>query len=211
MITYLPLDFETTGTDPWGDVIGGKVAAPIQIGIYVPEISLRLESLIGGWDWNKYEWNEVSESIHKITKEEVDAAEPAWKVDIRLAAALLDCTGSRMFNVPMGWNVAGFDRQFIVRHFPNLNRILSYRSVDLNSCLFQLASSEKAYENLKKETKEWAAQRMKSKAFELNIDSEERWHNALYDAEASWYAFCYLQERASGSLQPQGIDLQKQD
>lgn len=194
MITYVPLDFETSSIEPWGDVMDKPLAAPIQLGIYLPASNLRLSYMIGGWDWNEYEWNETSESIHGFTREEVDAAEPAWKVDIRIAANLLDLTGGRMFTVPLGWNVAGFDRQFITRHFPNLNRLLSYRSIDLNAVIFSQVNSEKEYNELKQSTKEYAAKRMKAYASERLEAYVEKWHNAVYDAEASWYAYEFLRE-----------------
>lgn len=103
-----------------------------------------------------------------------------------------------MFTVPLGWNVAGFDRQFITRHFPNLNRLLSYRSVDLNSLIFEQVSSEKEYNGLKEAAKQYAAKAMKERAFVMMESEEEKWHDATYDAEASWYAFEFLRGNREG-------------
>lgn len=184
-ISYVGLDFETTGTDPWG------LAAPIQLGIALPSGYLRTE-LIGRWDWNKYEWNKVSEEIHKIPKEEIDKAPPVWQVDILMAADLIEANlGSRMFTVAVGWNVGSFDRQFITRHMPALNRVLSYRNADLNSMLFALVDNEKEYESLKHTSKEYAAEKVKTK---FNLD--ENWHDAGYDAAAALFSLEFLQDIA---------------
>lgn len=179
------LDFETTGTDPWGD----PPAAPIQLGIYVPSADLRMEYLIGGWDWKVYEWNEVSESIHGFTRAEIDKAEPVWKVDIRMAAQLLDVLGGRMFNVPVGWNVGSFDRQFITRHMPLLNRLLSYRSLDLNSAIFAVAKDEKEFNAIKNASKQYAEAKMKEEGDTV------RWHHALTDAVASIHSLEYIRSK----------------
>lgn len=191
------LDFETSGTDPWGS------AAPIQIGIAHDNLDYPdakygyMVKKVGGWDFtNEYEWSEVSESIHGITREELDRAEPAWKVDVRLASLLLDHVGSRMWNIAVGWNVAGFDRQFITRHFPNLNRILSYRTIDLNALVFDQAirlnpkNPEGPYKGIKREVKEYAAEQ---------IGGDNNWHDAGYDALASLHALDYLQGRDESS------------
>lgn len=185
-IQYVGCDFETTGTDPWG------LAAPIQIGLALPSGYKRTE-LIGKWKWDEYEWNEVSESIHKIPQAEIDKARPAWQVDILLAADLLTQLkkADRMWTVAVGWNVGGFDRQFITRHFPALNKVLSYRCADLNSAIFALVgTSEKDYAKLKEEAKAFAASKLKEENLRLMIDVGP--HDAGYDAREALWAFYYL-------------------
>ena len=180
MISYYGLDFETSGTDPWGS------AVPIQIGIAGRD-GFDVEYLIGGWDWNEYEWNEQSETIHHISRDELQAAAPVWQVDIIAASELLrHRSSSRMFTVIVGWNVAGFDRQFITRWMPNLNRCLSYRTVDLNAIVFALADDEAGYERIKKASKRYAADELSK------FGMEENWHSALYDAQAALCSFEYL-------------------
>lgn len=190
-IVLLGLDFETTGTDPWGD----PPAAPIQIGIFVPHANLRLEYLIGKWDWEEYEWSAISESIHGFSQDEIDKAEPAWKVDARIASQLFDVLGSRMFNVPVGWNVASFDRQFVIRHMPLLNQLLSYRSLDLNSAIFTIAKDEGEFNKIKVASKKYAEAKMKAEGDNV------RWHHALTDAVASIYALDYIRSLYGGPNQ----------
>lgn len=177
-IEYIGLDFETSGTDPWGK------AAPIQIGLATNYWVY--ETLIGGWDWNEYEWNEESEAIHEISRARLEDKQPVWKIDIQLSSFLIDMLSSnRMWNVTVGWNVAGFDRQFITRHFPNTNRLLSYRTVDLNALVFSLAGNDEGkFQKIKRASKRYAAER-------LGTD-DEQWHDALYDARAALASFDYL-------------------
>lgn len=182
MINYIGLDFETTGTDPWGR------AAPIQIGVALPNGYVRTE-LVGKWKWNEWEWNSVSEGIHKITQVQIDQARPAWQVDIMIANDLIEQgVGSRMFNIPVGWNVSGFDRQFITRHFPALNRIFSYRCADLNSMIFkECGTSEQEYEETKKAAKEYAEKVLKKNGM------KQKWHDAGYDAAAALVSLQWFQ------------------
>lgn len=159
---------------------------PIQIGIAGgdrPDGTDAWEfcSLIGQWDWREWEWNEEAARVHGISQEDLEDAQPVWKVDILAAATLLkQGVGQRMFNIAVGWNVGSFDRQFITRWFPNMNRILSYRVVDLNTLCFALAGGEEAeFERIKKRAKKYAAERL----------GGEGWHDALFDAKAALFAF----------------------
>jgi oligoribonuclease (3'-5' exoribonuclease) len=107
-----------------------------------------------------------------------------------MAADLIEANlGSRMFTVAVGWNVGGFDRQFIIRHMPALNSVLSYRNADLNSMVFKLAGdSEKKYEEIKKAAKEYAVPLVKE-VYGL----DKNWHDAGYDAAAALFSLEYLQ------------------
>jgi DNA polymerase III epsilon subunit-like protein len=185
-IRYIGLDFETSGTDPWGD------AVPIQIGIATWASSsdrpfdTHFEALIGKWVWGvDATWDEESFAIHGITQDELAKARFVWQVDILAAASLIEAgLGSRMWNVMVGWNVAGFDRQFITRWMPNLNRLFSYRTVDLNALVFARAGTdEQAYKKLKEASKVYAAERM---------GGITDWHDALYDAQAALHSFEFL-------------------
>lgn len=178
-IRYIGLDFETSGTDPWGD------AVPIQLGMWAADVPFARD--IGRWDWSEFTWSEESFAIHGITKEVLASAPPVWQVDIRAANFLLDRDmGSRMWNVIVGWNVAGFDRQFITRWMPNLNRLLSYRTVDLNALVFAKAGdNEGAYQDIKVHAKGYAADK---------IGGPENWHDAAYDARAAIYSLEFLTE-----------------
>lgn len=180
-IKYIGLDFEASGTDPWG----GNV--PIQIGIATP--TQDIQYLIGGWDWNKWVWSIAAEEIHGYSQGDLAQELPVWKVDVLCAAAMIPESRSRMFTVMVGWNVAGYDRQFITRWMPNLNKLFSYRTVDLNALVFSLAGdSEKAYIGIKSAAKDYAVEA---------IEGDHNWHDALYDAKASLAAFKYLTGKIS--------------
>jgi len=186
MIHYIGLDFEATGSEPWGSDL------PIEIGISSwggeTGFDVNLESRIGGWQWGTDgEWNDRTVPIHHIEPADLVKAPPVWQVDITMAAALLrQGLGSRMWNIVVGWNVAGYDRQFITRWFPNLNRLFSYRTLDLNAVIYSKVEDEKGYEALKREAKSYAQERM------TVVGATGDWHSALYDARASMYALEFL-------------------
>jgi len=189
MIRYIGLDFETSTADAWGD------AVPIEIGIaynlnrgerpeddYYQVHNLR----IGRWDWKVAGWDPESAAVHGITKEELEGEPPVWQVDAKLSAAMLfdGFTSNRMNNIAVGWNVAGFDRQFITRWFPYLDKVFSYRTFDLNVLCFAIAGSDEGmYNKVKREAKKYAQGKIGQKA---------NWHQAGYDAHAALHSMQYL-------------------
>jgi oligoribonuclease (3'-5' exoribonuclease) len=196
VIRYIGLDFESSGSDPWGR------HAPIQIGMSVWASSSgrpfddNFESLIGGWHFGKngdYEWSEEAYGVHGIPIQDVQRGSGApslHEADVRAAAWMYDNNlKGRMWNVTVGWNVAGFDRQFITRHMPNLNRLLSYRTVDLNAIIFATASNEEHFKNLKGKAKAYANEKMRI--------TEKQRHDALTDARAALHEFEYLRKLRS--------------
>lgn len=186
MIRYIGLDFEASGTNPWGKHM------PIEIGLACV-VDGRLESVnmrIGKWQWGAQgvEWDEDAYKVHQISKEDLEGCPPVGHVDILAAAWLLERgLSNRMWNVTVGWNVAGYDRQFVTRHMPALNSILSYRTADLNALIFAVAENESAYNNIKKAAKAAAVEGMP--------EGDVNWHNAEFDAVASLKAFDWLRAR----------------
>ena len=184
-IKYIGLDFETSGSNPWDKNV------PIQLGMHAWETARGYDtsfySLIGRWSWSEFEWNEKASTIHNIPIAELATAPPISVVDIQAANWIIHEIGysNRMNVIPVGWNVGGFDRQFITRWMPNLNSLLSYRTVDLNSLVFVLAGdSEKAYKDYKRAAKDYANGK-------LLIDEVNR-HDALVDAKAALHEFAFL-------------------
>lgn len=174
-IEYYGLDFEASGTNPWG------LHAPIEIGIVLEDY--QIESRIGAWSWSEWEWQEEAEAVHGIPKEALQGAPNVWKVDVETTAwGLRNTRTDRMNRVIVGWNVAGYDRQFITRHMPNLNRFFSYRAVDLNSLLYAKTNTSKEYGKLKHE----------AKAYAEAVIGEKAWHSARFDAAAALASFEYL-------------------
>lgn len=183
-IIFIGLDFETSA----GDVV---VGAPIQIGLSVKR---SLEGgydtqawYIGGWDWKsgEYKWDEGSAKIHNIPQSTLETADNVFEVDVFASAWLLPYVKGyeRMNRIAVQWNVGSFDRQFVSKHMPCLNRILSYRTLDLNSVCFFLANRlGESFENLKRKAKEYAQE----------VVGAEAWHDAGFDAVTGLVQFDYL-------------------
>lgn len=188
-MNYIGLDFESSGTDPWGKHV------PIQLGMAIqlprrtmteaPEFA-PFVSLIGGWDWAEFEWSEEAAKVHSISREVLVKADPVWVVDIKAAAWLIEQIGyaGRMYNITVGWNVAGYDRQFVTRWMPNLNRLLSYRTLDLNALVLAEVGDEKGYKDVKQSAKNYSNGL-------LGITEASR-HDALIDATAALLELEYL-------------------
>ena len=187
-VVFIGLDFETSV----GDV---ETGAPIQIGLSMGpfEDGYHTQSWdIGGWSWDQkspVRWSEESAKIHNITQERLQKADNVFEVDVFASAWLLPYVKGyeRMNRIAVQWNVGSFDRQFVVRHMPNLNKILSYRTLDLNSVCFFLANRlGESFENLKRKAKEYAQGAL------WENGSAPEWHDAGYDAVAGLIQFEYL-------------------
>lgn len=182
------LDFETSGSD----INDGAV--PIQLGLAVinedePYSGFQVTSLlIGGWQWGKdATWSEEAEEVHRISKADLEGIEPARIIDIRLAHWLVRtarATGQRMWNIPVGWNVAGFDMPFVRKYLPTVGSLLSYRTVDLNALVFALSQGHVSeFKRIKAQVKVGAADYLST------MGIEGQWHDAGYDAAASLAAY----------------------
>ena len=189
---FIGLDFETSGSD----INDGAV--PIQLGL-ATRVSGKLETtslLIGGWQWGKdATWSDEAEEIHGFSKQDLEGIEPVRLIDIRLAHWLIHvgkATGPRMWNLAVGWNVAGFDMPFIRKYMPALSSLLSYRTIDLNALVLAASNGQVSeYKRIKSLAKDGAAHA---------IGREAAWHDAGYDAEASLRAYEYLAEYIKGYI-----------
>ena len=179
-VLLVGLDFETSA----GDV---DIGAPIQIGITVGDQNF--VSDIGGWkfdDSTKFRWSEKAAKVHNITQERLNKAPDIFEVDIFATAWLLPLIQGyqRMNVIAVGWNVGSFDRQLVYRNMPNLNKILSYRTLDLNTvCFFTAKVLGDSFEKIKKQSKQYS---------EASLTEAAAWHDALYDAKAGMYQLEYL-------------------
>jgi hypothetical protein len=179
-IQLIGLDFETSTGDP-------RTLVPIQIGITTG--SADFESLIGGWTFDdsvSYRWSEESAKVHNIPQDKLTDAPDVFEVDIFASAYMLsEKDAPRMGRVIVGWNVGSFDRHIIRKFMPNLNEILSYRTLDLNAVCFSVADKVGgSYSAIKKQVKSRAA----------GAIGGENWHDALFDAKAALLAYEYLLE-----------------
>lgn len=194
-IRYIGLDFEASGSEPWG----GSV--PIEIGLAVGNQTYT--SLIGRWNWIEFDWNEKAAQVHGIDRDEQLADAPSvWQVDIMATAWLigLGFISNRMFNVTVGWNVAGYDRQFVTRWMPNLNRLLSYRTADLNAMVFALAgTSESEFGAIKSFAQDYGSVQANMAMSALSRELVQP-HRAGYDAQAALGSFDYLRLRMGRKL-----------
>lgn len=88
---------------------------------------------------------------------------------------------------PVGFNVAGFDMQFVKRWLPRSYERFSYHTVDLNAPIVVLAKALDLNENeLKTRAKGYAEGALMREGF------APTWHDALYDARASLRTMEYL-------------------
>ena len=206
-LTYIGLDFETTGID-------FTLSAPIQLGIALEAGTLT--SMIGGWNWSNgqwtdddtespyygrlYDWSIRAEEIHGIDRETLKGQPYAPAVDAMMAQWIAGATnGEQAKNIiAVGWNIASFDVPFLREYFPQVTKSIAYRTVDLNAVIFAMTESglfDKrlndpwTYYSLKGYVKDQAAMR---------VPGQERWHDAGYDAATSLAAFRVLTEILGG-------------
>jgi len=90
----------------------------------------------------------------------------------------------------VGWNVGSFDLQFLNRYLPQVARILSYQTIDLNAVVFAAADGHGiSADDLKNDTKAFG-ERM------TNIDLPGLGaHDAAWDARAAVHEYNYLTTR----------------
>lgn len=178
-IMLIGLDFETSTGDH-------RNLSPIQIGISMPN-GQEFESLIALPD--EHVWSMNSQAVHGIEMKELEGAPSIFEVDIRASAFMFDIlkewSAPRMNRVAVGWNVGSFDRRIVYDYMPNLNNILSYRTLDLNTvCYFAADILGDSYARIKQKVKEEAAAEI----------GEDNWHNALFDARAGLLNYQMLVE-----------------
>ena len=172
-----------------------KGAVLIQIGV-CDDNGNTFESLIGhepGW----YKTEQAS-AIHQIPDDDILSAPRADQVDRRLRRWLEarleesqmrhEHTGIRPF-IPVGWNVGGFDMPFVRATLPASCELISRRSLDLNALCYAFEDVRVTYQGERLSFVGW--QRLAhEKAGEAL--AEDRWHNALFDAQAALAAYNFL-------------------
>jgi len=191
---FVSLDLETSGTDH-------DLSVPIQIGLAVGAYNNNVkDSLIGGWDWSKYEWDAEAEKVHGIEQVLIDLQPGATLVDGMMAMWLWErlpdhARRSRQYVVPLGWNVAGFDMPFVRKHLPHLASMFSYRALDLNSVCFFLGGEDK-WRQMKSQAKDGGIDIIR----ELNggpsspDDYASLAHDAGFDAQWAMAAYHWLRD-----------------
>lgn len=182
MINYIGIDGEMSGTDI---DLGHKL---IQIGMakYDNDRVISVGAILNP---GIMEWSVQAEEVHKFTRETIEkhGEDPAM-IDESLAEWANPSTQRRDF-VMVGFNVGSFDRPFIKQQLPITYGKFSRRSVDLNSVIFAMTSTNSKFEKIKAQSKEYAFRKMEG-MFE---GFKDRQHDAEYDAVMSLYCFEYLQ------------------
>lgn len=187
---YVGLDIETTGSDV-------NKHGLIQIGVFVSkqDSSMTGELFVSDvrpWPW--VEHDEQATAVHRISRERQFVAPPSEVVDVRLCEWLTRHDigvgkGSHAVH-PVGFNVGSFDMPFVRKFLPHAFERFSYRCVDLNTLLFGMHEAfgdAFDFTTMKKRAKN-AAEKYLSTQHGLS----PMWHDAGYDAAASYYAWRFL-------------------
>lgn len=150
-------------------------------------------------DDGQLHWSDEAAKVHNIPLEEVFNSPVSFEVDRQMKDWLINKAGldpkSRINNVPVGWNVAGFDMPYLKKYLPASYALFSRRTVDLNAICFALGGAVKSAEWWKKAAKEYAE--------EMCPPTEGYGpHNAGWDAIMSIYCFEYLSSAVRGEYPP---------
>ena len=187
MTIFIGLDGEMTGNDIHA---GAKL---IQIGLTIRDDrgmqtytqTMNPGNVASGWQ-------REAEQVHGISQLDLEGAYTQWEVDkwtVEWLASRGATYQTRMKNVAVGFNVAGFDMPYVKQHLPKTFDLLSYRTVDLNAILFALTGVGKvgsSYEAWKHKAKAYAVEKLASRG-------PAQAHNAGWDSAMHLYCFEYLQ------------------
>ncbi len=192
---FIGLDIETSGTSI------KKKHRTIQLGAYYidpigDQVGQCFKSDItwGGTKSLQCEIDPEALKINGYTKDQIMGLSPTVvDVDLKFKDWLISigCDNQHKRAIGIGWNVASFDLQFIQNDLPISSDYLSYRSVDLNAICFTLDGKEgvngpQKFDTWKKQAKSYAKDQLKILGY------NEAWHDAFYDAAASYYAWIFL-------------------
>jgi oligoribonuclease (3'-5' exoribonuclease) len=179
---FIGLDLECTGRDH-------RLHKIIQIGLAVRTDS-GVVSLKRDVKQVLYRYEEAALQVCKFTHERIAAGSDAEEAELRCLEFLMEHAPTPKRLIAVGWNVGGFDLQFIKDQFPVLEQRLHYRHVDLNSLSYLTAVVlQKDVNKIKKEAKTYAALSIRSLPEFQGVDD---WHDAGYDSMASLYEYQYF-------------------
>lgn len=194
---YIGLDFETTGLDPlrhlpltlglaWEavDVAGGRVR------MRGCEFEFQFNAT-RRWDVEAMLVNELAPTVRTFdisNGANIIPPEQADSYDLEICQFFME-QGWSPFDkklVPVGWNVGGFDMRFMQTFFPQASKFFSHRYLELNSMLYVIEAMQFSVD--KENLKAYAVEQAKADGIPVN------WHNAEWDAIASLYAKCKMDE-----------------
>ena len=145
--------------------------------------------------WPDMTWSDRASAVHRLAREDVDAAAPAHEVDVTAANWLtsMGATPQRRHVLTCGFNVAGFDHPFFAHALPDTYRLLSRRTIDLNAICFTLDGWDP---NPLNDPRDWAGWKKSAVAHAKEALTAHgvtgREHDAGYDAAIALHAFIWL-------------------
>lgn len=189
---FIGLDIETTGSDVHKHGL-------IQIGVFVPDGDFRGDSFVSDVKpWPGVEIDAEASKIHGITFERMMAAPESFEVDEQLAHWLEEHGIDHSNGHVVGFNVGSFDMVFVRKYLPKTAARLSYRTVDLNAILFTIAEwhPSEPFRELKRRAKRWAEAEVTT-----HFCRSPQWHDAGYDALASYECWRYLVDYLNNAVE----------
>jgi len=164
-----------------GEMTGSRVEEHelIQIGLALSETEIFC-SRIG---WESFAYDPESLEVIGVTKEQVKEGPSAEEVDDQLVQWLESKGVAKHSIVPVGWEVAAFDKPFIKKTLPKFFEYLHHHSIELNSIMYTLGDTM-PYQGVRPNGYVW--KKMTKFAATFNIKCEDaRWpkrHDAGEDA-----------------------------
>ena len=105
-------------------------------------------------------WEDEAAGVHKITQDQLKGAPHPEEVDELLYAWLIEKGANpkrRIHNVPVGFNITGFDMPFVKVTLPKTYSLFSRRTAELNGMLWLLHGKQgKTFEQWKEMSMEYA-------------------------------------------------------
>ncbi|MDW6003461.1 3'-5' exonuclease family protein [Vibrio mangrovi] len=164
-----------------GEMTGSRVEEHelIQIGVALSESEVFCSRIA----WDSFDYNPEALEVIGVTPESIKEGPSAAEVDEQLVQWLKDKGITERSIVPVGWEVAAFDKPFIRKTLPKFYQYLHFHSVELNSVIYTFGDIM-PYQGVRPNSATW--KKMAKFAATFNIKCEEaRWpkkHDAGEDA-----------------------------
>lgn len=175
---FIGLDIETSGTDV-------NVHSLLQIGVYD---SVSKDTFVADVrPPSDAVFHPEAMAVNGISQDRMQKAYLPGRIDEMLYEwlAVRGLIGNHVHVI--GFNVGSFDMLFVRKTFLVVGAKLSYRTVDLNSILFALDQAGVGdFDSLKHEAKAYGARHVTGPV------GARGWHDAGFDAVASYFAWVYL-------------------
>jgi len=120
-----------------GEMTGSRVEQHqlIQIGLALSEDEVFCSRI----SWQSFEFDPEALEVIGVTEDEVRQGPTAEQVDDELVQWLKNKGIAEHSIIPVGWEVAAFDKPFIRKTLPKFYNYLHFHSVELNSVIYTFA------------------------------------------------------------------------